>query len=78
MIDKILNFAWKYLAGPVVADARGMENVTRNGITASTGYNPVNTVAWMLLAGLIIYLVYQFFERKDLGFDMETALYSTR
>ncbi len=77
MIDKILNFTWKYLAGPVVADARGMENVTRNGITASTGYNLVNTVAWMLLAGLIIYLVYQFFERRDLGFDMETALYST-
>lgn len=76
MIDQILAFLWKYLAGPIVADAQNVEAVTRYGAKASTGYNPVNTVTWMLLAGLIIYGAYKLFRKQEMEFDPTIALYS--
>lgn len=39
-------FIWQYLWGPVVADASGGP-VTHNGIRATTGYNPVNTITYL-------------------------------
>jgi uncharacterized membrane protein len=44
-------FIWQYLWGPVVADASG-EPVTRYGIQATAGYNPVNTIAYL---GIVLY-----------------------
>lgn len=41
-------FIWQYLWGPVVADAAN-QPVTHNGITAVTGYNPVNTVTYLVV-----------------------------
>lgn len=41
-------FIWQYLWGPVVADAAN-QPVTYNGITAVTGYNPVNTVTYLVV-----------------------------
>jgi len=70
-------FVWKYLLGPIIADAKGVETVTWNSVTAVTGYNPVNTVAYVLLAGSILYLAYRYLERMDIGLSPSTAIYST-
>jgi uncharacterized membrane protein len=77
VIDSLLSFVWKYLAGPVVADAKNAETAVWQEVTAQTGYNPVNTVAWAVIAGGIIYGAYLLFRRQGLEFDQETALYST-
>lgn len=39
-------FLWQYIWGPVVADA-SREPVTRYGIQATAGYNPVNTITYL-------------------------------
>lgn len=70
-------FIWKYLVGPIVADAKGLEQATWKGIQASTGYNPVNTLAYVLLAGSILYLVHQYFERNNVELGPSTAVSST-
>lgn len=72
----VLEFLWKYIAGPIVADAMNVSQATWNGVTASTGYNPVNTVAWAVLAVLFGALIYQGFQRWDVRFDVKTVLYS--
>ncbi|MFB6144429.1 MAG: DUF63 family protein [Candidatus Nanohaloarchaea archaeon] len=69
-------FAWKYLVGPVVADARGAETATWNSLVAETGYNIFNTVSWAVLAAFFGYAVYRHFEEKDIRFDRSTVLHS--
>lgn len=72
----LFQLVWKYLAGPIVADAKNMESATWQGITAVTGYNPVNTVIWAILASAIIYSLYRAFEKYDVEFTTEKVIYS--
>ncbi|WP_414837789.1 DUF63 family protein [Candidatus Nanosalina sp. VS9-1] len=72
----ITGFLWKYVAGPIVADAQNVESLTWNGATAATGYNSVNTVLYALVATAIIYGVYRGFRRYNVEFTMEKVLYS--
>lgn len=72
----ILQLIWKYVAGPIVADAKNIESATWQGVTAVTGYNPVNTVIWAVLASAIIYGVYKAFEKYDVEFTTEKVIYS--
>lgn len=69
-------FVWKYLAGPVVADAKGAETAVWNGAVAETGYNIFNTASWALLAGIIGYVIYRWFKRNDIRFDRSTVIHS--
>lgn len=69
-------FIWKFLIGPIVADAQGVSRVSWQGITASTGYNLVNTSVWAALAALTGYGIYRLFEHKDLRFDRRTVMHS--
>lgn len=39
---------WQYLLGPVVADASGGP-VLHDGIRATAGYNPVNTITYLVI-----------------------------
>ena len=64
------------MAGPIVADAKNIESATWQGVTAVTGYNPVNTVIWAVLASAIIYGVYKAFEKYDVEFTTEKVIYS--
>lgn len=77
MIQSLKAFIWKYLAGPIVADARNAETAVWETVTASTGYNPVNTVTWMVIASAVVYGAYLLFQQKGLSFDQKTAIYST-
>ncbi len=72
----ILEFIWKYLAGPVMADAQNAETAVWNGITAHTGYNPYNTVAWALIAITAILLIRREFDRRDIQLTTQTAINS--
>jgi uncharacterized membrane protein len=69
-------FIWKYLIGPIVADARNRQEVVQQGVTAFPGYNLVNTLAYVLAAGAILYLVYRLFQRKEVELTASTALHS--
>lgn len=72
----ILEIIWKYIAGPIVADAQNTESAVWQGITAFTGYNPVNTVLWACIATAIIYGVYIAFQKYGVKFDTEKVIYS--
>lgn len=61
-------FLWKYLAGPVHADATG-EDV--DGI--SEGYNPVNTLTYGLILALSVYWIYIFLDKKKIEVDVRFA-----
>lgn len=76
MIQAILNFLWKYIAGPIVADAKNAETAVWNGITAQTGYNIFNTATWGILAAIFGYLIYREFDRRDIRFTPETVVAS--
>jgi uncharacterized membrane protein len=67
---------WKYLIGPVVADAQNVEELAWQGATAVPGYNPVNTVFYALTALAMLYGVYRILQRNEIQFDSRTALYS--
>lgn len=72
----ILEFIWKYLAGPVMADAQNAETAVWNGVTAQTGYNPYNTVAWALIAVTAILFIRREFNRRDIQLTTQTAINS--
>lgn len=76
MIEKLLNFLWKYIAGPIIADAKNSETAVWNGVTAQTGYNIFNTAAWGMLAAAFGYLIYREFDRRDIRFTPETVVAS--
>lgn len=69
----MLEFLWKYLIGPVVAEARGGEAVW-NGIEAVAGYNIYNTVSWGVLGLAAIFLITKIFERFEVELDESKAL----
>jgi uncharacterized membrane protein len=48
--ELVSDFLWRFLAGPVVADALNQSSATWQGVTAYTGYNPVNTGVWVGIA----------------------------
>lgn len=72
----ILEFIWKYLAGPVMADAQNAEAAVWNGVTAHTGYNLYNTVAWALIAVTAILLIRREFNKRDIQLTTQTAVNS--
>lgn len=76
MSNPIFLFIWKYLAGPVVADAQNAATASWNGVVASTGYNQFNTFAWALIALGVAYGFYMLFDKIDVEFDLETVLYT--
>ncbi|MFB6208005.1 MAG: DUF63 family protein [Candidatus Nanohaloarchaea archaeon] len=69
-------FVWKYLLGPIIADANNAQTAVWNEVVAHTGYNPYNTVAWALLATVFAYSIITVFRRYDIEFDNTTVLYS--
>jgi len=73
----MLELLWKYLIGPIIADARGMKTLAWKGATASTGYNPVNTVIYAATASIILYAIYRLFQEKNVQITPTTAVHST-
>jgi len=69
------NFLWKYIIGPVVADATG-KPVQHNGVYAYEGYTPVSEAIYGILMVLFIYLTYLFFERNGIVVDLRFLLLS--
>lgn len=69
----MLDFIWRYLIGPIFAEARG-EPVVWNGVEALAGYNIYNTVAWGALAIIGVYTVLKLFERYEINFNPLKAL----
>ncbi len=57
-------FLWKYMWGPVVADARG----TSIG-QVSAGYNPVNTLVYGLILVLALLGIYDLIDHLDIHID---------
>lgn len=55
---------WRYLIGPIIADAKGVESISWNGVSAFPGYNFLNTFLYALTALGVIYLVYKFFNSR--------------
>lgn len=76
MYSSLTEFIWKYLAGPIVADAQNASTATWSGIVAETGYNIFNTIAWASIALCVAYGFYKLFERLDISFDLETTLFT--
>ncbi len=70
-------FLLRYIIGPVLADARNVQQTEVMGVTAVPGYNPYNTVFYVLLTGVLLYSVYRYLDLRDLGLGAETAVYSS-
>jgi uncharacterized membrane protein len=68
----MLEFLWKYIAGPIVAEAIGEPAVWR-GVEAVAGYNIFNTVAWAVLGILSILAIQRFLENKGIELDPDKA-----
>lgn len=67
---------WKYLIGPIIADAKNTEQLAWQGVKTFPGYNPVNTAVYAALALSSLYLVYKLIRREEFEFNSSTALYS--
>ena len=76
VLNGIIEFLWKYIAGPIIADAQNAETAVWNGITANTGYNLVNTVSWGIIAVGVILLLRKQFEERDIKLNTSTAINS--
>ena len=72
----ITDFLWQYIVGPIIADAQNTSSVTRNGVEAFTGYNPVNTVLWGILATAIIFGLYRLARKYEIELTTEKVIYS--
>lgn len=70
----ILEFLWKYIAGPIMADAQNAETAVWNGVTAHTGYNVFNTLAWGIIAVTAILLIRKEFKEREIQLTTETAV----
>lgn len=64
----MLEFLWKYIAGPIVAEALG-ESAAWRGVEAVAGYNIFNTVSWAILGILSIFAIHRFLESKEIKLD---------
>lgn len=69
-----VEFLWKYLAGPIIADAKNAETAVWNGVTAHTGYNVFNTLAWGIIAILLLFLIRKEFQKRDIELTTSTAI----
>ena len=65
-------YIWQYLWGPVVADGAG-EQVTHDGIRAVKGYNPVNTITYVIVMLYALPGVRVFFSTFDIDLDVDLA-----
>ncbi|UHQ99248.1 DUF63 family protein (plasmid) [Natrinema zhouii] len=65
-------FVWQYLWGPVVADAAG-QPVTHEGIRAARGYNPVNTVTYLVAVGYSLPGLRAYLDHLNVSFDARLA-----
>lgn len=72
----MLEFIWKYLLGPVIADAKNAETAVWNGVTAHTGYNIFNTITWGLIAVASLLLIRREFQERDIEITTSTAISS--
>lgn len=72
----ITDFLWKYIVGPIIADAQNTSSVTRNGVEAFTGYNPVNTVLWGILASVIVYGLHKLVRKYEIELNTRKVIYS--
>lgn len=63
------HFIWKYLWGPIVADAAG-HPVSYHGVGAAEGYTLVSEFIYGALLLLAVYMLYKFFEFFDIKIDM--------
>ncbi|MFO7793743.1 MAG: DUF63 family protein [Candidatus Nanohaloarchaea archaeon] len=68
----MLEFIWKYLIGPIVAEAIGESAIWR-GVESVAGYNIYNTFAWMILGLSTVILIKKLFEKYEIDFTPETA-----
>jgi len=69
----MLEFLWKFIAGPIVAEAIGGPAVWK-GVEAVAGYNIYNTVLWAVLAVFAVLLIPKIFERDEIELDGSKAL----
>jgi uncharacterized membrane protein len=70
----LIEFIWKYLVGPVIADAKNAETAVWQGVTAHTGYNIFNTVTWGLVAVAALLLVRREFRKREIELSTRTAI----
>jgi len=63
------HFIWKYIWGPIVADAAG-HSVSYHGVRAVEGYTLVSEFVYGMLLLVMVYLMYKFFEFFDIKIDM--------
>lgn len=56
---------WQYYYGPLVSDYAG-EPLTRGGVTAYGGYNPVDTMTWAIVLGVCLWNLLDGFRRRDI------------
>lgn len=76
MFERVFEFIWMYLVGPIVADALNSPTAVWNGVTAHAGYNVFNTITYVVLALAVFYGIYRLFDRLEIQFDLETVLYT--
>ena len=65
-------YIWQYLWGPVVADGAS-EPVTHQGIRAVKGYNPVNTITYVVVMLYALPGVRAFLSTLDIDLDADLA-----
>lgn len=65
-------YVWQYLWGPVVADGAG-EPVTHQGLRAVKGYNPVNTITYVVVMLYALPGVRAFLSTLDIDLDAGLA-----
>jgi uncharacterized membrane protein len=73
MLESFGEFLWRYIWGPVVADATG-GTASYHGIVAQQGYNIYNTALYALIAAGSLYLLVKLLERWDIGTDQRFVL----
>ena len=63
------HFIWKYIWGPIVADAAG-HPVSYHGVRAAEGYTLVSEFIYGMLLLVIVYLMYRFFDYFNIKIDV--------
>ncbi|MFB6294382.1 MAG: DUF63 family protein, partial [Candidatus Nanohaloarchaea archaeon] len=60
-------FIWRYIVGPVAADAANQATATYHGVVAHRGYNLVNEFIYGITAIYAILILLQILQRYDIG-----------
>ncbi len=77
MKELVSDFLWRFLAGPVVADALNQSSATWQGVTAYTGYNPVNTGVWVGIALVCLGGAKRAADEYDIDYGPSTVVYAS-